>query len=43
MDEVEVTFKPSVEKDLRRLPRGVVDRIMKRIERCTAHGKCSGG
>jgi mRNA interferase RelE/StbE len=25
-------FKPSVEKDLRRLPKDVVDRILKRIE-----------
>lgn len=32
MDAYEVTFKPSVEKDLRRLPREVVDRILKRIE-----------
>ena len=32
MESYEVTFKPSVEKDLRRLGGGVVARVMKRIE-----------
>ena len=32
MTSFEVRFKPSVEKDLRNLPRSVVERAMKRIE-----------
>ena len=32
MESYEVTFKPSVEKDLRHLPVGVVARVMKRME-----------
>ena len=32
MESYEVTFKPSVEKDLRRLPVGVVARVMKRVD-----------
>ena len=31
MESYNIIFKPSVEKDLRRLPRGVVGRVMKRI------------
>jgi len=31
MESYEVSFKPSVEKDLRRLPGGVVARVMKRM------------
>ena len=32
MEPYEVTFKPSVEKDLRRLPGCVVARVMERME-----------
>lgn len=32
MESYNIIFKPSVEKDLRRLPRGVVGRVMKRID-----------
>ena len=32
MTSFEVRFKPSVEKDLRNLPKAVVDRAIKRIE-----------
>lgn len=32
MDSYSINFKPSVEKDLRRLPKALVARVMKRIE-----------
>ena len=32
MDYYSIDFKPSVEKDLRRLPNTLVSRVMKRIE-----------
>jgi len=32
MESYDIRFKPSVEKDLRRLPGQVVQRIMERIE-----------
>jgi len=32
MGSYSINFKPSVEKDLRGLPKGVVSRVMKRIE-----------
>jgi mRNA-degrading endonuclease RelE of RelBE toxin-antitoxin system len=32
MDYYKITFKPSVEKDLRYLPRAVVPRVLKLIE-----------
>lgn len=33
MESYTVEFKPSVHKDFRRLPKSVVERVMKRIER----------
>jgi mRNA interferase RelE/StbE len=33
MDSYNVDFKPSVNKDFRRLPKSVVERVMKRIEK----------
>lgn len=32
MGSYNINFKPSVEKDLRRLPKALVSRVMKRIE-----------
>jgi len=32
MPSYDITFKPSVEKDLRSLPESVIDRVLKQIE-----------
>ena len=36
MESYNVEFKPSVHKDFRRLPKSVVERVMKRIEKLQA-------
>ncbi|MDY6913901.1 MAG: hypothetical protein SVT52_05540 [Planctomycetota bacterium] len=42
MESYNIIFKPSVEKDLRRLPRGVVGRVMKRIDALVANPLLGG-